>query len=69
VHLRFPETKEPGRVTLEMGVKSMTKDIPTGATECAFPAVPVAKGNLRLQATLAFGEHTKGPWQADVFAP
>jgi len=69
VHLRFPETEESGRVTLEMGVKSITKDIPTGATECAFPSVPVAKGNLRLQATLTFGEHTKGPWQADVFAP
>jgi len=69
VRLRFPETETAGQATLAMGVKTVTKEIPAGATECTFEAVPQRKGNLRLLATLRLGEESKGPWQADVFGP
>ena len=69
VRLRFPETETDGQATLAMGVKTVTRDLPAGATECTFAAVPQRRGDLRLLATLTFGENSKGPWQVDVFAP
>ena len=69
VRLRFPKTEAAAEVTLEMGLKSITQEIPADATECTFDAVPVPKGDLRLTTTLTFGEQSQGPWQVDVFAP
>jgi arylsulfatase A-like enzyme len=69
VRLRFPEAKTAGQATLEMGAKTLTKDIATDATECTFDSVPQRKGNLRLLTTLTFPQKSKGPWQVDVFAP
>ena len=69
IRLRFPETEVEGQATLEMGTQTLTTPLLPDVTECTFYAVPVRQGNLHLQATLAFAEQTKGPWQVDVFSP
>ena len=66
IRLRFPATKTSGSVTLEVADKQLTQSIDKGATECAFKKISLMKGPMRLQATLALGQDTEGPWQVDV---
>jgi arylsulfatase/arylsulfatase A len=66
IRLRFPAAKQAGRATLEIAGKELTQDINEGATECTFKKLALPRGDTRLQATLAFGNDTRGPWQVDV---
>jgi arylsulfatase/arylsulfatase A len=66
IRLRFPATKQRGRATLEIADQQLTQDIDEGATECTFKRLALPRGDTRLQATLAFGNDTRGPWQVDV---
>ncbi|MHC4143773.1 MAG: arylsulfatase [Planctomycetota bacterium] len=67
VRLRFPELKTGAHVTLDMSGRKLAAEIDKGATDCTFESVAVSKGKVRLLATLATGDRTKGPWQVDVF--
>jgi len=66
VHLRFPPTEVAGSATLRVNDEERTAEVPAGAEELSFEAVPLEAGPLRLQATLALGAETRGPWQVDV---
>ena len=66
VRLRFPEAKQNGTATLEIAGREFSAEIPKGATEHTFKKLALRQGDLRLMATLAFGNETRGPWQVDV---
>jgi hypothetical protein len=65
VHLRFPPST-PGSARLSLNDEERSAEIPADAEELSFEAVPLEAGPLRLQATLALGDGTRGPWQVDV---
>lgn len=67
IKLRFPELKTEAKATLELeGTANLEADIPKGALEYTFEAVPIKSGNLRLLATITSGTVSKGPWKVDV---
>jgi arylsulfatase/arylsulfatase A len=67
VRLRFPKLETGAHVTLDMSGRKLTAEVDKGATDCTFESVAVRGGKVRLLATLATGDRTKGPWQVDVF--
>jgi arylsulfatase A-like enzyme len=69
VHPRFPPTETAGTARLSLNEMKQTAEVPAGAEELTFTAVPLEDGLLRLQATLTFGDETRGPWQVDVGRP
>jgi arylsulfatase/arylsulfatase A len=69
VRLRFPSTEAPGTARLVLGEAEQTAGVPGGAEEITFATVHLDEGPLRLQATLAFGDETRGPGQVDVRRP
>jgi arylsulfatase/arylsulfatase A len=66
VRLRFPALDATGSVTLSIDGEAREEDLPGGADSHVFEAVPLEAGPLRLQATLARGDDTRGPWQVEV---
>jgi hypothetical protein len=66
VRLRFPKTKEDGTITLEIDDEEVAAQIERDATQYTFKKLRIIRGDLRLAATLAFADKTKGPWQVDV---
>jgi arylsulfatase/arylsulfatase A len=69
VHLRFPASDVVGTATLRVNDEERTVDVPAGAEDLSFEAVALEAGPLRLQATLARGGDSRGPWQVDVSRP
>ncbi len=67
VRLRFPKLEVGARATLDISGRKLTAEVDEGATDCTFESVAVSRGKVRLLATLATGDRTKGPWQVDVF--
>ena len=67
IKLRFPELPTEARATLGVtGTPPLEADIPRGAAEYTFSAVPISRGEIRLLATLFVGPVSKGPWKVDV---
>ncbi len=66
VHLRFPPSDAAGTARLGLNEAEQRAEIPAGAETLSFEAVALEAGTLRLQATLSFGDETRGPWQVDV---
>jgi arylsulfatase A-like enzyme len=68
IRLRFPATETAGKAELSIGDLRPTAEIKSGATEYLFEDLPLARGDVFLQATLTFGDKHHGPHQVDVIA-
>jgi len=66
VKLRFPELQTDARATLELGGTRLNAQVPKGAADYVFEAVPVTRGEIRLLAAITTGQETRGPWKVDV---
>jgi hypothetical protein len=66
VRLRFPPADTAGAVTLHLNGETRSAQLAAGSEGHVFEAVPFEAGPLQLQATLGFGDETRGPWQVDV---
>jgi hypothetical protein len=66
IRLRFPVTGEAATVTLHLGDREMTGELPEGASGCIFHEVVLPLGPLRLSADLQFSEEIRGPSQVDL---
>jgi arylsulfatase/arylsulfatase A len=66
IKLRFPELETGAEVTLAVADNRLGAQVPKGATEYTFKAVPIESGELRLLASLTDKQGTKGPWKVNV---
>jgi len=67
VRLRFPPFTIARSARLRLNDEETAGEIPAGAEELLFEAIPLGRGPLRLQATLRADDETRGPWQVDVW--
>lgn len=66
IRLRFPEVEAVWNIELDINGTTYQQSVSSGMAECVFDSVEIARGDVRLHATMDSDSDSKGPWQVDV---